>query len=130
MSHWADAAPDDEYAEESFIRPYTITQGRTTSARDDLTLITVIATVVAPDEQLSTRGLQPEHRLILQLCRTPVALAEVAAELNLPVAVTKILVSDLIALGRVTARPPLAVAVGQGLDMTLLQAVKDGLLRL
>jgi hypothetical protein len=130
VSHWADAAPDDEYAEESFIRPYTITQGRTTSARDDLTLITVIATVVAPDEQLSTRGLQPEHRLILQLCRTPVALAEVAAELNLPVAVTKILVSDLIALGRVTARPPLAVAVGQGLDMTLLQAVKDGLLRL
>jgi hypothetical protein len=130
VSHWADAAPDDEYAEESFIRPYTITQGRTTSARDDLTLITVIATVVAPDEQLSTRGLQPEHRLILQLCRTRVALAEVAAELNLPVAVTKILVSDLIALGRVTARPPLAVAVGQGLDMTLLQAVKDGLLRL
>jgi hypothetical protein len=59
-----------------------------------------------------------------------VALAEVAAELNLPVAVTKILVSDLITLGRVTARPPLAVAVGQGLDMTLLQAVKDGLLRL
>ncbi|MEU9290364.1 DUF742 domain-containing protein [Streptomyces sp. NPDC048275] len=130
MSHWADAEPDDEYAEQSFIRPYTITQGRTTSARDDLTLITMIATVVTPDEQLSSRGLQPEHRLILQQCRTPVALAEVAAELNLPVAVTKILVSDLIALGRVTARPPLAVAVGQGLDMTLLQAVKDGLLRL
>jgi hypothetical protein len=130
VSHWADAAPDDEYAEESFIRPYTITQGRTTSARDDLTLITVIATVVAPGEQPATRGLQPEHRLILQLCRTPVALAEVAAELNLPVAVTKILVSDLLTLGRVTARPPLAVAAGQGLDMTLLQAVKDGLLRL
>lgn len=130
MSHWADAAPDDEYAEQSFVRPYTITQGRTASARNDLTLITVIATVDAPDEEPPTRGLQPEHRLILQQCRTPVALAEVAAGLNLPVAVTKILVSDLIALGRVTARAPLAVAAGHGLDMTLLQAVKDGLLRL
>ncbi|MFC4507867.1 MULTISPECIES: DUF742 domain-containing protein [Streptomyces] len=130
MSHWADEAPDDEYAEQSFVRPYTITQGRTTSARDDLTLITVIATVVAPGEPPSDRGLQPEHRMILRQCRAPVALAEVAAGLNLPVAVTKILVSDLIALGRVTARPPLVVAVGQGPDMTLLQAVKDGLLRL
>ncbi|MGW0581453.1 DUF742 domain-containing protein [Streptomyces sp. NPDC002920] len=130
MSHWADAAPDHEYAEQSFVRPYTITHGRTASARDDLTLITVIATVVAPGELASDRGLQPEHRVILRQCRAPVALAEVAAGLNLPVAVTKILVSDLITFGRVTARPPLAVAVGQGPDITLLQAVKDGLLRL
>ncbi|KPI01154.1 protein of unknown function DUF742 [Actinobacteria bacterium OK074] len=130
MNHWADASPDDEDAEQSFVRPYTITQGRTTSERDDLTLITVIATVTGPGEQPDTRGLQPEHRLILRQCRSPVALAEVAAGLNLPVAVTKILVADLIALGRVTARPPLAVAVGQEPDMTLLQAVKDGLLRL
>lgn len=70
--------------EEGFVRACTITQGRTTSAHDDLTLITVIATVA------------------------------VAAGLNLPVAVTKILVSGLIALGRVTARPPLVVAAGQG----------------
>jgi len=39
-------------------------------------------------------------------------------------------VGDLIDLGRVTARPPLAVAVGQRPDMTLLQAVRDGLRRL
>ncbi|MFI1353185.1 DUF742 domain-containing protein [Streptomyces sp. NPDC020898] len=129
MSHWADASPDDDDAEESFVRPYTITHGRTASVRDDLTLITVIATVV-PDGRPGDRGLQPEHRQILQQCRTPVALAEVAAGLNLPVAVTKILVDDLITLERVTARPPLAVAVGQEPDMTLLQAVKDALLRL
>ncbi|NEC85630.1 DUF742 domain-containing protein [Streptomyces sp. SID12501] len=129
MSHWADASPDDDEAEESLVRPYTITHGRTASARDDLTLITVIATV-ARDERHGDRGLQPEHRTILRQCRTPVALAEVAAGLNLPVAVTKILVGDLIALDRVTARPPLAFADGQEPDMTLLQAVKDALLRL
>ncbi|MDX2543877.1 DUF742 domain-containing protein [Streptomyces sp. WI04-05B] len=129
MSHWADASPDDDDAEESLVRPYTITHGRTASARDDLTLITVIVTV-APGERTGDRGLQPEHRMILRQCRTAVALAEVAAGLNLPVAVTKILIGDLIALDRVTARPPLAVGVGQTPDMTLLQAVKDALLRL
>ncbi|MFD5537495.1 DUF742 domain-containing protein [Streptomyces sp. NPDC127079] len=130
MSHWADAFPDDEDVEEGFVRPYTITHGRTSSARADLTLITVIATIAGADEQSSVRGLQPEHRTILDQCRTPVALAEVAAMLNLPVAVTKILVSDLISLGRVIARPPMPVGVGEGPDITLLQAVKDGLLRL
>lgn len=129
MSHWADTSPGDDDAEESLVRPYTIIHGRTASVRDDLTLITVIATV-APCERPGDRGLQPEHRLILRQCRVPVALAEVAAGLNLPVAVTKILVDDLITLDRVTARPPLAVAVGQKPDMTLLQAVKDALLRL
>ncbi|MFI5800485.1 DUF742 domain-containing protein [Streptomyces sp. NPDC051677] len=130
MNHWADVSPDDEYAEQSFVRPYTITQGRTNSARDDLTLITVIATVAALHEASTGRGLQPEHRTILRQCRTPVALAEVAAELNLPVAVTKILLCDLISLGRVTARPPVVVEAGQEPDMTLLKAVRDGLLRL
>ncbi|KKD06675.1 DUF742 domain-containing protein [Streptomyces sp. WM6386] len=129
MNHWTDAS-EDEDAEQGFVRPYTITQGRTVNARADLTLITMITTVAQPVEQLAARALQPEHRVILQQCRTPVALAEVAAELNLPVVVTKILIADLLALGGVTARPPLAVAVGQSPDMTLLQAVRDGLLRL
>ena len=127
VNHWADESLDED-PEQSFVRPYTITQGRTVSARDDLTLITVITTLFASDAD--TRGLEPEHRSILEQCGRPTALAEVAAGLNLPVAVTKILVGDLIDLGRVTARPPLAVAVGQRPDMTLLQAVRDGLRRL
>ncbi len=129
MNHWADE-PLEEDPDDSFVRPYTITHGRTVSARDDLTLITVISTLPPPEGQLDTRGMEPEHRFILELCRTPSALAEVAARLNLPVAVTKILIGDLIDHGRVTARPPLAVAVGQRPDITLLQAVRDGLRRL
>ncbi|TDU01743.1 uncharacterized protein DUF742 [Streptomyces sp. 846.5] len=128
MSHWT-ADPQDEEPEDSFVRPYTITHGRTAPAREDLTLITVITTI-DPTDRLGTRGMQPEHRLILRQCGRPAALAEVAAGLNLPVAVTKILIGDLLAQGRVTARPPLAVAVGQRPDMTLLQAVRDGLRRL
>jgi hypothetical protein len=126
-SHWADE-PLDEDPADSFIRPYTITQGRT-ATRDDLTLITVITTLADPDGR-SPRGLEPEHRVILERCARPTALAEIAAELNLPVAVVKVLIGDLIAAGRVSARPPLAVAVGGRPDITLLQAVRDGLRRL
>ncbi|MEV7283215.1 DUF742 domain-containing protein [Streptomyces sp. NPDC093252] len=130
MRHWADAAADADDAEESLVRPYTITQGRTASVRDDLTLITVIATVAGPGDPQTDRGLQPEHRLILRQCRTPVALAEVSALLRQPIAVTKILVADLLGLGRVVVRPPLTVVRGEEPDMILLQAVKDALLRL
>jgi hypothetical protein len=129
VSHWADASLEDD-PDDSFVRPYTITHGRTASARDDLTLITVISTLAEPDGRIGARGLEPEHRFILDQCRTPSAVAEVAARLNLPVAVAKILIGDLIDQGRVSARAPLKVAVGQRPDITLLQAVRDGLRRL
>jgi uncharacterized protein DUF742 len=129
VNHWADEFLEQD-ADDSFVRPYTITHGRTLSARDDLTLITVISTLASPDEQAGARGLEPEHRLILDQCRTPCVVAEVAARLKLPVAVTKILIGDLLDSGMVAARPPLAVAVGQRPDIPLLQAVRDGLRRL
>jgi hypothetical protein len=129
VNHWADESLDQD-PDDSFVRPYTITHGRTLSARDDLTLITVIATLAPPDTPIDGRGLEPEHRFILEQCRTPCVLAEVAARLDLPVAVAKILIGDLVDSGRVSARPPLAVAAGQRPDITLLQAVRDGLRRL
>ncbi|MFF4015868.1 DUF742 domain-containing protein [Streptomyces sp. NPDC001843] len=122
---------DADDPEELAVRPYTITQGRTAPVRDDLTLITLVTTVEPERGRTASRGLQPEHRAILEQCRPrPAAVAEIAAELDLPVSVTKILIDDLVALGRVTIRPPLAVAVGSESDMTLLQAVRDGLRRL
>ncbi|MFJ1968171.1 DUF742 domain-containing protein [Streptomyces sp. NPDC087903] len=117
-------------AEELSVRPYTITQGRTAPARDDLTLITLVSTVEPEPTRAGSRGLQPEHRAILRQCRAPAAVAEIAAELDLPVSVTKILIDDLVALGRATTRPPLAVAAGSNWDMNLLRAVRDGLRRL
>jgi Protein of unknown function (DUF742) len=126
-SHWADEPLDDD-PEDSFVRPYTITHGRTVSAHGDLTLITIVVALTPPPEQFGPRGLEPEHRLILERCRTPLALAEIAAGLGLPVAVTKILISDLITLGAVAAHSP--TTVGQRQDIGLLQAVRDGLRRL
>ncbi len=129
-SHWADEPLDDD-PEDSFVRPYTITHGRTVSAHgEDLTLITLVAALISPEEQHAARGLEPEHRAILAQVRAPVAVAEIAARLDLPVAVTKILISDLITWGAVAAYPPAARAAGQKPDVRLLQAVRDGLRRL
>lgn len=132
--HWE----DEGYAEDgagSMVRPYTITRGRTAPERDDFTLITVLTT---REEPLDERGvplrpgrLQPEHRAILARCRRPSAVAEVAAGLDLPVSVTKILLADLVGQGLLTARAPLTVArAAGGADRSTLAAVRDGLRRL
>ena len=126
-------AGDD--AEEGMVRPYTITRGRTAPARDDLTLITVLTTLDDPRDErgapLRAGRLQPEHRTILESCRRPTAVAEVAAALDLPVSVTKILLADLIGQGLLGARPPITVArAAGGFDQGLLAAVRDGLRRL
>ncbi|WSL80543.1 DUF742 domain-containing protein [Kitasatospora sp. NBC_01266] len=113
------------------VRPYTITRGRTAPERDDLTLITVLTALPRAAEQAGRR-LQPEHRAILARCtRQPAAVAELAADLDLPVSVTKILLGDLIAQGLLAARAPIAVArASGGVDLGLLNAVREGLRRL
>ncbi|MFB4278476.1 MULTISPECIES: DUF742 domain-containing protein [unclassified Nonomuraea] len=129
MNHWTEGLADDD-ADQPLVRPYTITGGRTAPERDDLTLITVMSAVSgAPAERgRGHRGLQPEHRTIVTLCRRPLAVAEIAAALNLPVSVAKILIGDLIESGRLRARPPLAFTQAGGLpDMAILEAVRDGL---
>ncbi|MEV0151850.1 MULTISPECIES: DUF742 domain-containing protein [unclassified Nonomuraea] len=129
MRHWTEGF-DDEDADEPLVRPYTITGGRTTPERDDLTLITLVTAISAVPSEAGQelRGMQPEHRTILALCRRPLAVAEVASALDLPVSVTKILIGDLIEAGQMRSRPPLAFAQAGGLPgMTILEAVRDGL---
>ncbi|MGW1106775.1 DUF742 domain-containing protein [Streptomyces sp. NPDC002540] len=131
--YWEDEAEEDGAG--TMVRPYTITRGRTAPERDDFTLITVLTTTQDPlDEQgapVLPGKLQPEHRLILERCRRPSAVAEIASGLGLPVSVTKILLADLVAQGLLLARAPLSVArVAGGVDMGLLATVRDGLRRL
>jgi hypothetical protein len=131
MRHWTEGFYDD--ADERLVRLFTITDGRTTSARDDLTLITLVTanSEVSSEAGHGLRRMQPEHRTILALCRRPMAVAEVSSALDLPVSLTKILIGDLIDAGQLRARPPLAFAQAGGFtDMTILKAVKDGLRKL
>lgn len=129
MSHWTDGLEPD--ADDGLVRPFTITRGRTASRHRELELITVIITNAPEpgsdaDDPALPPGLEPEHRKILQQCRKPAVVAEIAAHLDLPVSVTKILVGDLIEAGLLTVG---ATASGDGpaFDLGILRAVREGL---
>ncbi|MFI6488891.1 DUF742 domain-containing protein [Streptomyces sp. NPDC050564] len=104
------------------VRPYTVSNGRTrpTTALDLLSQ--VMATGARPLGYLG-----PEHTQALELCRAPVSVAEIAAHLKLPAAVTKVLLSDLVDCGALTTKPP--SFHHNPADRSLLEAVLDGLRR-
>ncbi|MFE3324335.1 DUF742 domain-containing protein [Streptomyces sp. NPDC059176] len=104
------------------IRPYTVSGGRTrpSAALDLLSL--VMATGTVPQGALA-----PEHTVALGLCDGPTSVAEIAAHLGLPAVVTKVLLSDLVDCGAVTARAPRFQEPHT--DRSLLEAVLDGLRR-
>ncbi len=77
------------------VRPYVMTGGRTRTARRDLRVETMLATVPDADP----RGLTAEQAALLECCRTPMALAEASAHLGLVTSVTAILAGDLVAEG-------------------------------
>ncbi|CAM5358142.1 hypothetical protein SROCM77S_01821 [Streptomyces rochei] len=91
-NHWF----DDEAG--PVVRPYAMTRGRTSSAgQHRLDLIAVVVTEPHADDPEADVTLSPEHVDIVGLCRqAPLSVAELAAELDLPVGVVRVLVGDLV----------------------------------
>ncbi|PZH09521.1 DUF742 domain-containing protein [Streptomyces sp. NTH33] len=103
-------------------RLYTVTGGRSRTD-DSFDLVTLVVSECRP-----TAGMQSEHARILELCRHPTAVVEVAAELKLPITVVRILLGDLLDMGRITARHPRAAkSVASLPDSALLKEVLHGL---
>ena len=105
------------------VRPYTLTGGRSRPITGGLSLLTHVEALYAPDADLI--NLQPEHRAILNITRTALSMAEIAARLDLPVGVVRVLIGDLLHENLVSTfesdtavNPP---------DESILQAVIDGL---
>jgi hypothetical protein len=75
-----------------------MTRGRTTSpGQHRLDLIAVVVTEPGVDDPETDPTLAPEHVEIIGLCRRePQSVAELAAELDLPVGVVRVLVGDLV----------------------------------
>ena len=97
-------------------RLYTLTQGRSRTGPDSpFDLVTL---VVAESEPVA--GMQSEHAAILRMTEFPASVVEIAAELGLPVGITRVLLCDLLAAGRVSARHPRGPAVT---DPDILQQV-------
>lgn len=104
-------------------RLYTVTGGRSRADDDTFDLVTLIVSECDP-----APGMQSEHVRILSLCRHPTAVVEIAAELRLPVTVVRILLGDLLATSRITARQPRAApSVASLPDTELLKEVLHGL---
>lgn len=104
------------------VRPYTVSGGRTEpGTRFDL-LSQVLATGSPAPAHLG-----PEHTQALGLCGAPASVAELAAQLRLPVVVTKVLLSDLVDCGALVSKPP--DSFHNPTDRSLLEALLDGLRR-
>ncbi|WP_227999881.1 DUF742 domain-containing protein [Nocardia australiensis] len=108
------------------VRPYAVTRGRTIGAGHDLDMLTVVVTA---DRAPTLRRTEPEYSAIVRLCHRPLSVAEVAATVKLPLAVTKILVGDLIGEGHLIFRAPVQPDAGPG-DLNILRAVLDGIRKL
>ncbi|MFV2101862.1 DUF742 domain-containing protein [Micromonospora sp. LOL_024] len=102
------------------VRPYAVSAGRTRPTTAMELLSWVVATGVRP------RGrLEPDHDVALRLCGAATTVAEVAARMRLPAAVTKVVLSDLVAVGAVRTRPPSPAA--DPTDRTILERLLAGL---
>jgi hypothetical protein len=109
------------------VRPYAMTRGRTShAAQHRLDLIAVVVTEPHADDPEADPSLSPEHVDIVGLCReAPQSVAELAAGLDLPIGVVRVLVGDLVEeeLVHVTRPVPPAELV----DESILRDVIDGL---
>ncbi|MET7287650.1 DUF742 domain-containing protein [Streptomyces sp. NPDC005573] len=108
------------------VRPYTVSEGRTEPTRHFDLMTMVVATGGALRDDL---GL--DHSQVLDLCRTPVTVAEIAGLTRMPATVIKVLLSDLAERGAITARPFDLALRGPNTapDLKLLEALRDGLLK-
>jgi Protein of unknown function (DUF742) len=112
--------PDDE----DRVRPYLITTGRTST--EDMTVEMQTVVVSAAEAEVSpgpgpTRTV--EHARIVELCRKPHSVAELAAGLRVPLGVARVLVADLLSSGLLATGPS---APQQATDVPFLERLIAG----
>ncbi|MGV9320949.1 DUF742 domain-containing protein [Streptomyces sp. NPDC003660] len=119
--HWF----DDEAG--PVVRPYAMTRGRTTGpGQHVLDLIAVVVTEPEAGDPEEDPTLGPEHVEIVGLCRDePQSVAELAAGLDLPVGVVRVLIGDLVDAELVHVTRPVPPA--ELPDESILRDVIDGL---
>jgi Protein of unknown function (DUF742) len=106
------------------VRPYAVTKGRTVpAAGTSVGLIDVVVTVSGAQPPAGVR-LGPEHRQILAQCSRPITVVDLASDIDLPVGVVRVLLSDLSQHGIIRI---LATPRGPVTNERLLRDVLDGL---
>jgi hypothetical protein len=107
------------------VRPYALTGGLTRPSGQRFDLLDMVGVVRHAAQDMP--HLPPEQAEVLERCQIPAPLVDLAADMNLPVGVIRILVSDLRERGLVTIHRARSAAVG---DLKILQEVVDGLRRI
>ena len=121
------AVPKDRWLDREagpVVRPYAVTKGRTLPpAGTSLGLIDLVVAGTDPQAPAGVR-LSPEHRQILAQCRRPITVVDLASDIDLPVGVVRVLLSDLSQHGIIRV---LATPGGPVTKERLLRDVLDGL---
>ncbi|WP_030164845.1 DUF742 domain-containing protein [Spirillospora albida] len=112
------------------VRPYALTRGRTHYEGGEFDLVALIVTAEAAPEADGALphapwAPEPEHEMILDLCRTPLSVAEIASDLELPLGVVRVLLGDLLDHSLIGVRRPAPVA--QFPSERVLKEVIDGI---
>jgi hypothetical protein len=76
---------------QDFVRPFVMTGGRTRAADASLKMETMVQAVARPRD-----GLNFEKARIVDLCFEPISIAEIAAQLGVPLGVAMVVVGDLV----------------------------------
>ncbi len=117
---WRDQPADPDPLASSSVRPYVLTRGRTRSTFE-LAIEALVSVVPAALDG------QTPHPDIVELCREPRSVAEIAALRGVPLGVARVLLGDLAAAGAVVVHR--TVDAG-GPDVALMERVLSGLRRL
>lgn len=86
------------------VRFYTMTGGRTKSSAIAFDLVAYVLTVQSAPP--AAPRLYPEHRKVLGVCQQPLPVAEIAARVDLPLGVIRVLLGDLLDQRLVVMRQP------------------------
>ncbi|MCO8274271.1 DUF742 domain-containing protein [Actinoplanes sp. TRM 88003] len=98
-----------------FVRPFMVTGGRTHPGYDGLRVETLLHAATP-----STAGLRFEARRMVELCRTPQALADLAVALRQPLGVVRVLAADLLAAGHLQIEDQLGE-----LPLAVIERIRD-----
>jgi Protein of unknown function (DUF742) len=121
--------PEDRWLDQDagpVVRPYALIGGRTKPVGESLDVIAMI--IAVRGKSYDPAGLEPEHLATLRLSALPISVADLAADLDLPLGVVQILLGDLRERSLITVHHPIPPA--RLPDPRILKEVVDGLRRL
>jgi hypothetical protein len=121
--------PEDRWLDQDagpVVRPYALIGGRTRPIGEPLDVIAMI--IAVRGITVDPVGLEPEHLSALKLSALPISVADLAADLDLPLGVVQILLGDLRERSLITVHHPIPPA--RLPDPQILKEVVDGLRRL